>query len=69
MKPGMISDPIKTASGYHLIKILSRESPDPGAVQGAREQMRRELEAEKRLKQYTEFIAKLRTNAVIRTQN
>ena len=68
MKTGMISEPIKTESGYHLIKIISRESPEPSVVQAAREQLRRELGAEKRLKQYADFIAKLRASAAIRTE-
>ena len=68
LKTGAVSDPIKTEAGYHLVKVLSRDSPDPRTIQAAREQLRRELGAEKRLKQYADFIAKLRTNAVIRTE-
>jgi len=69
LKTGMISEPIKTESGYHLVKIISRESPDPRLVHDTREQLRRELAAEKRLKQYADFIAKLRASAVIRTES
>lgn len=69
LKVGMISDPIKTESGYHLVKIVSRESPDPRVVHAARAQLRRELIAEKRFKQYADFIAKLRGHAVIRTES
>jgi len=69
LKTGKISEPIKTQSGYYLVKIISREPPDPRLVQAAREQLRRELGAEKRLKQYADFIGKLRANAVIRTES
>jgi peptidyl-prolyl cis-trans isomerase C len=68
LKPGMISEPIKTDTGYRLIKVLRRESPDPQVVQAVREQLRRELRAEKRLQQYVDFVGRLRANAVIRKE-
>jgi peptidyl-prolyl cis-trans isomerase C len=69
LKAGMISDPIKTEGGYQLIKVLRREIPDPGLLQALREQLRRELHAEKRLKQYAEFLAGLRATAMIRKES
>ena len=66
LKPGMISDPIKTDEGFHIFKLVSREGTDPEAMRAAREQLRRELSAEKRLQQYEEFLANLRAQAVIR---
>jgi len=69
LKPGMISDPIKTDRGFHLFKLVSREGTDPEAMQAAREQLRRELSAEKRLKQYEKFLANLRAHAVIRKED
>ena len=68
LKTGMISDPIKTAKGFHLFKLVSREGTDPEVMQAAREQLRRELSAEKRLKQYEAFLAKLRAQAAIRKE-
>jgi peptidyl-prolyl cis-trans isomerase C len=68
LKPGMISEPIKTEAGYRLIKVLRRDSPDPKVVQAAREQLRGELRAEKRLRQYADFVAQLRAHAVIRKE-
>jgi parvulin-like peptidyl-prolyl isomerase len=69
LKPGMISDPIKTDGGVHLFKLVSREGTDPEAMQAAREQLRRELSAEQRLKQYEKFLANLRAHAVIRKED
>jgi peptidyl-prolyl cis-trans isomerase C len=67
LKPGMVSEPIKTDAGFHLFKMISREATEQETVQAARERLRRELAAEKRLKQYEEFLARLRASAVIRT--
>jgi peptidyl-prolyl cis-trans isomerase C len=68
LKPGGISDPIKTDKGFHLFTVSSRQGADPEVVQAAREHLRRELAAEKRVKQYEEFLARLRAGAVIRKE-
>jgi len=69
LQPDIISDPIKTDKGFHLFKLISRQGTDPQAVQAAREQLRHELAAQKRVTQYEEFLAKLRAAAVIRKED
>lgn len=66
LKPGMVSEPVKSEAGFHLFKALSRDPADQERVQAARERLRRELAAEKRLKQYEEYLAKLRAAAMVR---
>ncbi|MBM4122581.1 MAG: hypothetical protein FJ249_08315 [Nitrospira sp.] len=66
LKPGMVSEPIETQAGVHLVKLISR---DPGNVSNpyaARERLRQELHAEKQRKRFEEFLSKLRATATIR---
>lgn len=69
LKPGGITELIQTDKGFQLFKVVSREPFDPDTMRAAREQLRRELAAEKRIKQYEEFVAKLRSGSVIRTED
>lgn len=69
LAPGAVSQPIQTAKGFQLFKAISREGVAPEAVRAARDHLRRELSAEKRVKQYGEFLAGLRAGAVIRTED
>jgi peptidyl-prolyl cis-trans isomerase C len=66
LKPGLVSEPIETQAGVHLVKLISR---DPGNVSNpyaARERLRQELHAEKQRKRFEEFLSKLRTAATVR---
>jgi peptidyl-prolyl cis-trans isomerase C len=66
LKPGVTCDPIKTDSGYYIVKL----SPlDPEIIQAdlaVRERLRQELLAEKRRRQFEEVIAEIRTKATVR---
>lgn len=66
LKAGKVSEPVKTASGFHLIKVLSREVLDPQEAHAARERLHAELQAEKTHKRYEEFVAKLKSGAIVR---
>lgn len=66
LRPGTVSEPIKTESGFHLIKVLSRDPGGPRSVHAFRERLRQELSAEKRRKRFEEFLSKLRATATIR---
>ncbi|MDQ6734608.1 MAG: peptidylprolyl isomerase [Nitrospirota bacterium] len=65
-KAGAVSDPVETAAGFHLIKVVSRDSDEAKHIEAVRQQLKRELYAEKRRKQVEEVLAKLRSSATIR---
>ncbi len=66
LKPGMVSAPIKTDSGYYLVRITPLEKEIIQADLATRERLRQELLANKRRKRFEEVIADIRTNATIR---
>ena len=65
-KAGAVSDPVETAAGFHLIKVVSRDPDETKHIEAVRQQLKRELYAEKRRKQVEEVLAKLRSSATIR---
>ena len=65
-KAGAVSDPVETAAGFHLIKVVSRDPDETKHLETVRQQLKRELYAEKRRKQVEEVLAKLRLSATIR---
>lgn len=64
--PGTVSEPIKVAAGFALVKVTSRDPLDARSAHVARERLQQELYAEKRRKQFEEFLASLRNKAAIR---
>jgi peptidyl-prolyl cis-trans isomerase C len=66
LKPGMVSAPIKTDSGYYLVRITPLDKEIIQADLATRERLRQELLADKRRKRFEEVIADIRTNATIR---
>lgn len=66
LRPGMVSEPVKSDAGFHLVRLLSRAPGDPERVQAARERLRRELYAEKQQERFEQFMSQLRTGATIR---
>jgi peptidyl-prolyl cis-trans isomerase C len=65
-KPGAVSDPVETTAGFHLVKVISRDPDEAKHIEAVRQQLKRELYAEKRRKQVEEVLAKLRSSATIR---
>ena len=65
-KPGTVSDPVETTAGFHLVKVISRDPDEAKRIEAVRQQLKRELYAEKRRKQVEEVLAKLRSSATIR---
>ncbi|MBM4123692.1 MAG: hypothetical protein FJ246_01850 [Nitrospira sp.] len=65
LKPGMVSEPVETRAGFHLVKLLSRESGDASPL-AARERLQQELYAEKQRKRFEEYLSALRSTATIR---
>lgn len=66
LKPGMVSDPIESPAGFHLVKLLSRDPGDAVNPYAARERLRQELHAEKQRQRFEAFLSKLRATATIR---
>lgn len=64
--PGVVSEPIHVAAGFALVKVTSRDPLDARSAHVARERLQQELSAEKRRKQFEEFLATLRSKAAIR---
>jgi peptidyl-prolyl cis-trans isomerase C len=66
LKPGMISAPIKTDTGYYLVKIAPLDKEIIQADLATRERLRQELLNEKRRRRFDEVIADIRARAIIR---
>jgi peptidyl-prolyl cis-trans isomerase C len=66
LNPGAVSEPIQVAAGFALVKVTSRDPLDARSAHVARERLMQELSAEKRRKQFEEFLAALRSKAAIR---
>jgi len=66
LRPGTISEPIKTESGFYLVKVISREPGEPLSGHALRDRLRQEMSAETRRKRFEEFLSKLRSAATIR---
>lgn len=65
MKVGETSDPVKTSSGFHIVKVLDIKSLDESSVDKYREQLKYELYKEKAAKELNKFISDLKENAYI----
>ena len=66
LKPGMVSAPIKTESGYYLVMVTPLDKEIIQADLATQERLRQELLADKRRKRFEEVIADIRTNATVR---
>ena len=66
LRPGIISDPLKTDRGYYLIKVSQLEPEVLQADQATRERLRQELLAEKRRKRLDDMFSELKAGATIR---
>ncbi len=66
LKPGIISEPIKTDAGYYLVKVSPLEKETIQADLATRERLRQELLADKRRKQFEEVISDIRAKATVR---
>ena len=65
MKPGEISDIIKTEFGYHIAKVYEKRPPRAVLFDRVKEQILQYLHDEKRNKAVEDFIDQLREKAVI----
>jgi peptidyl-prolyl cis-trans isomerase C len=66
LRPGVISEPMKTERGYYLLKVSPLEPEILQADQATRERLRQELLAEKRRKRLDDMFSELKAGATIR---
>ena len=66
LRPGVVSEPIKTDAGYYLVRVSPLDQETIQADLATRERLRQELLADKRRKRFEEVIADIRAKATVR---
>lgn len=66
LSPGKISRIVETPYGYHIIKVLEKETGGEVRSVKAREKVRAKLKREKEERAYHEWLEQLRSRAVIK---
>ena len=69
MKPGEVSEPIHTATGYQLIKLETRTAPTPEPFESVREDIASRIGASRLDAEQKKYIDKLRAQAIIEWKN
>jgi peptidyl-prolyl cis-trans isomerase C len=67
MKPGEVSDVVKTQFGYHLIKVVDKKPESTIPFDEIKERLGQYLKQEKVQKEVKEFVDKLRKEAKVET--
>ena len=62
---GDIAGPVKTNSGYHIVKVLDRKSTEDSSIDEYREQIKYEIYKEKAANALEQFLADTRKDAYI----
>src|SRR5215831_11040472 len=65
MKPGDVSEPVRVARGYQLLKLDSVTATQVLALDQAREQISERVFTDKRKAEFQKYIQKLRAQAII----
>jgi peptidyl-prolyl cis-trans isomerase SurA len=69
MKPGDVSDVIRTPKGFQILKLESRTEPQVLTAEQARDQIADRLFDQKRRVELKKYLAKLRSEAIIEWKN
>ena len=62
LKPGVLSEPVRSPFGWHLIEVIGRRNQDVGAERDV-QAVKREIRARKAEQQYQDWIRQLRDSA------
>lgn len=66
LKVGEISQPVPTQFGYHLVKLTDRTPGVPLSFEEAKDQVKEQVQIEKKRKRFDELVASLRAKAKLR---
>jgi peptidyl-prolyl cis-trans isomerase SurA len=69
MKSGDVSEPVRTARGYQILKLESITPTETMTLEKAREQISERVFTDKRKAEFQKYIQKLRTQAIIEWKN
>jgi peptidyl-prolyl cis-trans isomerase C len=65
LKPGQVSDLVRTQFGYHIIKVEERKPAKSLSYDEAKEQVKEDMGREQTLSRYQEYMASLRSKSSI----
>lgn len=66
LKDGEVSNPVKTQFGYHLIKMVKKESKPVKTFEQAKEQVKKDLLSKKQNEVWNKKLTDIKTNAKIK---
>lgn len=66
MKPGEVSDPIRTLVGYHILKLTEKREPHQFSFEEVRDRIRQTLHAKKREAAYAEWMSGLKAKFAVK---
>ena len=66
LKVGETSHPVTTQFGYHVIKLNDRTTGAPLSFEDAKDQVKEQIQVEKKRKRFDELVASLRAKAKLR---
>jgi peptidyl-prolyl cis-trans isomerase SurA len=69
LQPGEVTEPIRTARGYQILRLESRIQAQTMPFDQAREQISERVFTDKRKAEYMKYLEKLRTQAIIEWKN
>jgi peptidyl-prolyl cis-trans isomerase SurA len=69
LKPGDVTEPIRTTRGYQILKLESKSESQTMPFDQARDQISERVFTDKRKIEYMKYLDKLRTQAIIEWKN